>query len=331
MLEHGGRLRRAAEHFGIPLESWLDLSTGINPEPYPLATIPAAAWARLPEPEDGLLAAAAGYYGTSQMLPVAGSQAALQTLPRLRQPGRIGILSPTYAEHPHAWSAAGHQVLALDATEVAATLPTLDVLLVVNPNNPTGERFSAETLLAWHAQLTRRGGWLIVDEAFIDTDSLESLVDYCPRPGLVVLRSLGKFFGLAGARVGFVLAPPPLLDALAELLGPWAVAGPSREAARQALSDRPWQAQMRARLRRQSSQLSTLLDAHGLPSQGATALFAWCPTSDAERIFRGLARRGILVRLFSQPTSLRFGLPGAESQWQRLETALKELSHEGVG
>ncbi|END0098784.1 threonine-phosphate decarboxylase, partial [Pseudomonas aeruginosa] len=248
MLEHGGRLREAARRYDIPLADWLDLSTGIAPWPFPLPAIPEQAWTRLPESDDGLEAAACLYYGAERVLPLAGSQAAIQALPRLRRGGRVGVLSPCYAEHAHAWRQAGHLVREVGEAEVEPYLDSLDVLLVVNPNNPTGRVFEPAELLAWHARLQRRGGWLLVDEAFMDCTPQSSLAACSNRPGLIVLRSFGKFFGLAGARLGFALGERPLLQALAEQLGPWTVNGPVRHVAQSALRDRQQQRQQRERL-----------------------------------------------------------------------------------
>jgi cobalamin biosynthetic protein CobC len=205
-------------------------------------------------------------------------------------------------------------------------LPGIDVLLLVNPNNPTGESFSPEQLLAWHAALASRGGWLVVDEAFMDATPEQSVAQYSGAPGLIVLRSLGKFFGLAGGRVGFVLAWPQLLRELAALLGPWTVSGPAREAARLALSGRAWQAQDRLRLVHEGARLQKLLGRYGLAPAGGTALFQYCPTKQAASLHEALARQGILTRLFDEPPALRFGLPGDVAAWQRLERALSELS-----
>ena len=168
MLEHGGRLRLAARHYGIPLADWLDLSTGINPHAWPVPPLAPEVWQRLPESDDGLEAAAAAYYGNAQLLPVAGSQAAIQALPTCFAPGRVLTLAPTYAEHPHAWRE--HRITALPAARIAGAVGGADTLLLVQPNNPTGERFSREQLLDWHRDLASRGGRLIVDEAFLDAE-----------------------------------------------------------------------------------------------------------------------------------------------------------------
>ncbi len=322
MLEHGGALRTAAIRYRIPLGEWLDLSTGINPQSWPVPPIPPAVWQRLPEPDDGLETAAAAYYGTSQVLPVAGSQAAIQALPLLRPPGRVGVLHPSYAEHAHAWRRAGHQLEPLPVAEIDAAVDRLDVLTLVHPNNPTALRFPLNLLLDWQARLAARGGWLVLDEAFMDATPADSLAGFAHLPGLIVLRSLGKFFGLAGARVGFVLAEAALRDRLQEQLGPWAVNGPARWIARQALADRQWQIMTQAGLARSAQRLADLLKRQRLPLADGTALFQWMPIADAEFWQDALARRGILVRRFTDPPGLRFGLPGSEPAWRRLEMAL---------
>jgi cobalamin biosynthesis protein CobC len=320
MLEHGGRLRRAARQYGIPLADWLDLSTGINPHAYPVPAVPAAAWQRLPEDDDGLVAAAAQYYHTAELLAVAGSQAAIQALPALIPGERVTVLAPTYAEHPHAWR--DREVRACEPDAIDAALADTDVLLLVQPNNPSGQRFPRERLLGWHARLAAHGGWLIVDEAFIDADPAESLAEHAGLPNLVVLRSLGKFFGLAGARVGFVLAPAELRARLADRLGPWPLSGPARHVATVALADRDWQHATRRRLAGEGRRLAGLLRGAGLGEPAGTALFQWLRSPDAAPLYERLARRGILVRRFDEPASLRFGLPPDEAGWTRLADAL---------
>lgn len=324
-LHHGGRLREAAEHYGIPLDAWLDLSTGINPFGWPVPVLPASCWQRLPERNDGLEQAAAAYYGNTHLLPLAGSQAAIQLLPRMRHKCRVGLLQPGYIEHAEAWRREGHEVVALTAQSIEGQLPTLDVLLLVNPNNPTADRFTTAQLRLWRAQLKQRGGWLMVDEAFMDAAAGHSLLSECGEEGLIVLRSLGKFFGLAGIRVGFLFAWPLLLQRMARELGPWHVSGPAREVARQALLDRDWQQAARLRLQQDSERLATLLRDAGLAPAAGTELFHYIPHPDAQRLHEKLATQGVFTRLFSAPPALRLGLPGAESEWQHLRQALATL------
>jgi cobalamin biosynthetic protein CobC len=322
MLEHGGRLRKAAWQYGIAEADWLDLSSGLAPWPFPIPDIPLRAWARLPETDDGLEQAACEYYGATHILPVAGSQAAIQLLPRLRRTGKVGVLSPCYAEHAEAWRRAGYIVREVLEQEVDFFLESLDVLVVVNPNNPTGLSLTPQRLLDWHARLAQRGGWLVVDEAFMDITPQLSLASQAHQVGLIVLRSFGKFFGLAGVRLGFVLAERNLLKLLAEQVGPWAVSGPTRVLGQVCLRDTVGHAQQRLRCESASQRLFDVLERHGLRPQGGCGLFQWMITDRAEQLHEFMAQRGILLRLFVDNSSLRFGLPDTEADWLRLEQGL---------
>ncbi len=325
LLVHGGRLRAAARRYGIPEAEWLDLSTGINPQGWPVPAITPAMWRCLPQEDDDLHLAAQAYYGAPMVQAVPGSQAAIQALPRLREPSVVAVLAPAYAEHAHAWLQQGHKVIPLAADEILEPGDEVRVVVIINPNNPSGKLFTREELLALHAKLAARGGWLVVDEAFMDATPKHSLASACPCPGLIVLRSIGKFFGLAGARVGFVLAEPQVLHALAVMQGPWAIAAPARFAAAGALRDIAWQMQARQTLAQAASRLAGMLSQHGLTSAGGCALFQWVRTDDAAHVHEQLATRGILTRWFEQPASVRFGLPADEVQWQRLADALQEV------
>ncbi|MBF5039796.1 threonine-phosphate decarboxylase [Methylophilus sp. 13] len=325
MLEHGGNLQQAAQQYGRPLADWLDLSTGINPQHYPIAALPADLFHRLPAAADSLHAMAKAYYGAPHVLACAGSQAALQVLPRLRAPCHVAMPRTMYQEHAHAWQQAGHQVHFFEQSPDDVLLQQCEVLLVCNPNNPTGQKYAAETLLAWHAALARRGGWLVVDEAFMDSTPQHSLASQSGQAGLWVLRSLGKFFGLAGLRVGFLLGEPTALAQVAALLGPWTLAGPSQYLAELALADRSWQQQMRAQLPVQSANLAQLLTQYGLPAYGGTDLFQYVQHPCAHQFHQSLAQHGVWTRYFAAPQALRFGLP-AEADWPRLAQALGSLA-----
>ncbi|MCK4152053.1 threonine-phosphate decarboxylase CobD [Ralstonia pseudosolanacearum] len=333
-IAHGGNLAAARARHGEPSGGWVDLSTGINPHGYPVPPIPPEAWLRLPE-DDGLEAAAASHYGVASadaVLAVAGSQAAIRALPLLLPRGRVGIARIGYSEYAPAFARAGHDVVLLDERDfLDATLPdALTHLVIVNPNNPTARCLPAATLRDWHARLSARGGTLIVDEAFIETlDAPPSLAPLAGAPGLIVLRSIGKFYGLAGARIGFVLGPPACLAALREALGHWTVNGPARAVVRAALADTAWQSATRARLRAEGARLSARLARHGLPN-ASTPLFAWVPTPDAAALHAALARQGLWTRLFDVPGTppvqgLRLGLPPDAFGWQRLDDALASL------
>ena len=308
--QHGGQLTLASEHYQIPLELWLDLSTGINPISYPLPPVPADIWQRLPEVNDGLETAAVAYYGSTHLLPVAGSQEAIQRLPLLRTQSRVGIISPAYHSHQKSWEAAGHEVLEIPRHRIEAALPSLDVLLLVNPTNPTAERYSQDELQTWHTQLQKRSGWLVVDEAFIDLTYEQSLITEEPQKGLIVLRSIGKFFGLAGIRLGFVWAEPDILEALINLQDDWSVSNPARWAGRLALSDKQWQLEQRQLIPMKMAALKEHLQATYNAPVAEAGLFAYVVLGKAEALaeHEKLCSKGILTRLFPAFGALRFGL-----------------------
>jgi cobalamin biosynthetic protein CobC len=325
---HGGSLERAREAFPDAPEPWLDLSTGINPLAYPLPDISPAAWARLPERGDvlALEAAAAAAYGASDPRLVAaapGTQALLQLLPRMRPASRVAVLSPTYGEHAHVWRSAGH---AVEEVSDFAQLDGADVAIVTNPNNPDGRVVTPGRLAELASRLGERGGLLIVDEAFADANEKNSIVptiDGAMR-GLVVFRSFGKFYGLAGVRLGFAVAGREMAERVRAALGPWAVSGPAVEIGRTALSDETWRVATRGRLVRDSERLARLLRGAEFDLAGGTPLFLLAEAEDAPARYEALGRAGILVRRFDGVSwRLRFGLPGGEAEWARLEAALR--------
>jgi len=328
MLEHGGNLNDAVIRYGIARADWLDLSTGINPDFYPAPALCADAWHRLPEASDELAAAACAYYGAPQMLPVAGTQAAIQALPqlRLREHGVacVVVAAPAYAEHAHRWQQAGHRMHEVAYADLPDAVGTCDVMVVCNPNNPTGARVAPEVLLGWAQQLAARGGWLVVDEAFGDTTPQLSVAAHTSmQAGLIVLRSVGKFFGLAGVRLGFVAAQDTILDGLREWLGPWSVSGPAQQIGIAVLRDVEWQQSTRKHLLAAGERLQRLLAGHGIASSGS-AMFQWWPEQNAAAFHDCMARQGIWVRLFTRGAGgIRLGLPPDETGWQRLEQALQ--------
>ena len=315
------------QRYRIPEADWLDLSTGIAPYGWTLPEVPAAAWARLPERDDGLEEAARQYYRAPSLLPVAGSQAAIQALPRLRRTSQVGILSPCYAEHGAAWRRVGHRLEEISEAGARRAIDRLDVLVVVNPNNPTGQRYSPELLLEWHARLAERGGWLVVDEAFMDCTGDQSLARVSHLPGLIVLRSFGKFFGLAGLRLA---SPAPLPSCSTRWRSCSAPGGQRPRAGHRqgpaAGCRRPGPA---ARAPAADGQrLARLLGSHGLQPTGGCSLFQWVAMPHAGVVHEYLAAHGILTRLFLTPSSLRFGLPPDEAGWQRLDTVLSGFARE---
>jgi cobalamin biosynthetic protein CobC len=334
--EHGGALRAAARNSRVALEAWLDLSTGINPEGWPVPAVPPEVWRRLPEACDGLEASAAAYYGNVRLLAVPGSQAAIQLLPALFPPAAIVCLAPLYAEHPAAWRSAGHEVRISPPGDLQGALAAAAPhVLLCNPNNPTAHRLGREAVLDAASRLSRRGGWLFVDEAFADAEveadlSVSDAAGSPAHPNLVVFRSLGKFFGLAGIRAGFVLGHEDLLTALARKLGPWAVSHPARWIAARALADHEWRDDARRRLAAASARLrAMLMPLAGRDAPAACALFVTLAPRQADALADFLRGRAILARLFSEAGLLRFGLPGSAPQWERLAAALAAWSERG--
>ncbi len=321
--DHGGNLERAiAAHGGAP-EDWIDLSTGINPVPYPVPPIPAEAWTRLP-PRPAmrrLTGAAAAAYGTgATVIPFAGAQAAIQAVPFLVPPSEARILAPTYNEHAGALADSGWRVA--EVPDLAA-LEGSALAVLVNPNNPDGRRHAPEALLA----LAGRVGTLVVDESFADPEPALSLAPaLAGGPGnIVVLRSFGKFYGLAGLRLGFALATGNRARRLAELAGPWPVSGPAIEIAALALADTAWEKATAARLASDASRLDGLAERAGWTLTGGTPLFRTYATPDAASARERLARHRIWSRIFPYaPRWIRLGLPGTEEGWARLATALGE-------
>ncbi len=325
-VEHGGQLDAARRLFPDAPEPFIDLSTGINPNPYPLPPLAAELFARLPEIDalTSLAAIAAKAFGApsaAHIIAAPGTQILLPLVAGLVRPGRAAIVAPTYSEHARAAALAGHSVAeigALDAFGDAA------LVVVTNPNNPDGRLFSKDDLIGVARRLQARGGLLVVDEAFMDAGPLDfSLATEVARGNIVVLRSFGKFFGLAGLRLGFALAAPPLAARLAARLGPWAVSAPALVVGTQALADQAWIEATRHRLAQTAQRLDAILCGSGLDIIGGTTLFRLAHTRTANQLFRHLGRAGILLRMFRDyPAWLRFGLPGAEPDWQRLQIAM---------
>jgi cobalamin biosynthetic protein CobC len=248
-----------------------------------------------------------------------GVQMLLPLVFGLASPGRAIVRAPTYAEHARVAALVGHDVKeAADVRQLAKA----DLAIVVNPNNPDGRLVAKDELLALADVLG--SGLLVVDEAFMDpAPPGQSLAGEVMRPNVLVLRSFGKFFGLAGLRLGFALAPPTFAARLRAALGPWAVSGPALAIGTAALADTKWIAATCTRLAAAAQRLEALLIGAGLEPVGGTALFRLVRTPAADELFDRLGRAGIFVRRFAEhPAWLRFGLPGSEAEWERLAAAL---------
>lgn len=318
MRDHGGNIDRARAQWGGA--DWIDLSTGINRVPWPLPPLPPAVWTDLPtaEAKARLIAAARAGLGTSAPgVALAGAQAAIQMVPRLRAPGHARVLAPTYNEHAASLRAAGWTVAEVATPEALAGA---DLAVVVNPNNPDGRCHDPAYLRALAGQV----GQLVVDESFGDPRPDLSLLS---DPGsALVLRSFGKFWGMAGLRLGFAFGPEALIAQLSEMAGPWPVCGAAIEIGAQALADRDWAAETISRLTADSARMDRLAAAAGWPLIGGTALFRSYRTPDAAAAQAHLARHRIWSRIFPwSPHWLRLGLP-APAEWPRVEAALAALA-----
>jgi cobalamin biosynthetic protein CobC len=315
---HGGDLGDVRRRHPAAPQPWIDLSTGINPLPYPVADLPANVWSRLPshEAERALIAAAAARYRCTpgQLVAAPGTQALIQILPRLVARSRVAIVGATYAEHELNWRRHGHDVAIVPNLDAA----NADVVVAVNPDNPTGRLLPTQALRGAATRL------LIVDEAFIDLlPNDASLAGELPDTA-IVLRSFGKTYGLAGLRLGFAIAPAALAQRLREELGPWAVSGPALAIGAAALADDAWLRAAATRLVIDTRKLDALLASAGFAILGGTPLFRLASHPTAHEKVEDLARQGIHVRAFGhQPTWLRFGLPLGDEEFSRLSAALQ--------
>ncbi len=323
-LLHGGALSAMMAAFPKAPQPWLDLSTGINPWPYPHHDLKISAFHRLPEEEDSAaarLAMARAFACNAESIALTpGSQAAIEALPQLAPSERVSILAPTYAEHAKAWREAGATVHeASSLTDLAQS----DIGVVVNPNNPTGALYAPSELLELARSFAARGGTLIVDEAFADLTPDYSLTPYAGAEGLILLRSFGKFYGLAGVRLGAIIGTGALAQKTRALFGPWSISGPALALARRAYADMDWSAAMRARLIDQAAKLDATINTAGFHIDGGALLFRWVRAPDAHALWRRLAQRGVYVRRFAwSSTHLRFGLPESDAALERLREAL---------
>lgn len=320
---HGGHLQSACVQYGGTPSDWIDLSTGIAPWSYPLPAVPESVWQRLPEDHDGLESAASHYYQVdeSQLLPIAGSQWAIEQIPRLyAKPLDVAILANGYAEHPAAWQAAGHQVVFVDdMATLLATATQYDAAVIIQPHNPLGIIATLSQLTALKNRLKQ--GILVLDEAFADSANHPTLP---LSPHMWRLKSVGKFFGLAGIRLGFVLAIETHIEQLAKQQSPWSVSHVARWAGAQAFADRLWQDQQRLRLSEQRNRLERLLTDMTLSLLASTDYFVTITHPQSESLFHSALAHRILLRHFPAFNGIRFGLPRTEGDWFRLESWLQE-------
>lgn len=312
--DHGGNLAAAVARYGGRATDWLDLSTGINPNAFPLAPLPSRAFTALPDAGRmaALLDVARQAYGAQSggIIAAPGAQSLIEALPAFLPRRPVSIATPTYNEHAAAFRAHGFEV-------VEEAEPRQPIRVIVNPNNPDGRVWTRATVLAWLDE----GATVIVDESFADATPETSLADLAGRPGLIILRSFGKFYGLAGLRLGFALGEADLMAQLGRALGLWAVSGPAIEAGIQGLDDDVWQATMRAQLVGEAEALADALVAARGEVIGQTHLFVTIRHQQAAALHQHLAAQHIWTRVFPYAADwLRLGLPGIDKA--RLDAAL---------
>lgn len=305
--DHGGGLDAAIARYGGARKDWLDLSTGINPVAYPLPDLAPDAWTALPDAraQNDLIDVARRFWQVpdgTDILAAPGSSCLITQMPRLASSGRVRIDAPTYNEHAAAFQAQGWQIAA-EAT---------DARVIVHPNNPTGAFWDG----ADDSDL------LIIDESFCDIQPEQSLISRVTDGRTIVLKSFGKFWGLAGLRLGFAIGDPALISRLRDWLGPWPVSGPALSIGAQALSDPDWAKQTRIRLKTDAARLDQLMTNGGAQVKGGTSLFRLYTVDNAAKWQDQLAENHVWSRIFPySKTWLRLGLP-APNRWDQLQAAL---------
>ena len=306
--DHGGGIDAAKARFGGDRTDWLDLSTGINPLPYPGGQIDPGAWTALPDRAaiTALETAARAFWTVpdgAALIAAPGASALIARLPHTRPTGTVDIQTPTYNEHAAAFIAQGWTLSDTGAT----------AQVIVHPNNPTGRLWQTTDITAPFA---------IIDESFCDVTPDRSLIGLSTRPGTIILKSFGKFWGLAGLRLGFAIGDPAIIGKLTDAMGPWPVSGPALQIGTRALADHTWATETRARLVADTARLDRLMIRRGAVLVGGTTLFRTYQVNDAAAWQARLARHHIWTRIFPYSQSwLRLGLPHPD-RWDQLDNAL---------
>ncbi|WP_184719587.1 threonine-phosphate decarboxylase [Caulobacter sp.] len=315
---HGGRLHEAMAAWPDAPWPWLDLSTGINPDPWPGPRASAKALTRLPDPRDlarleAVAAKAFGVADPARVVAVAGAEAGLRLLVGFLG-GQAALVSPIYGGHTEAW---GDRGMAVPAPDLEA-----DILVLVNPNNPDGRRIERDALEALARTRSAAGRWTVVDESFGEVAPALSVADL-EIERLIVLRSFGKFYGLPGARLGFLILNKDMAAKVRLMLGDWPLSADALALGLGAYADVTWRAATQASLASQAQALDGLLAEAGLTVLGGCDLFRWVEVADAHDLFSRLCARGVLTRPFADlPSRLRFGLPSGKD-FNRVREALQ--------
>lgn len=305
--DHGGGLDAAIKQWGGSRSDWLDLSTGINPVPYPLPAFAEHSWTALPDKaaQQALLDAARDFWNVpdqADILAAPGASSLIARMPMLFERGNVDIPKPTYNEHAAAFAAQGWE-----------EGETGSVRVLVHPNNPTGQLWSTDDLTA---------PTMVIDESFCDVTPESSLISEAGKPGRIILKSFGKFWGLAGLRLGFIIAEPKVIAKMKDMIGPWAVSGPALDVATRALRDQEWALRTRAQLKADTAGLDELMAKAGAEIEGGCDLFRLYKVDDARTWHDRFARHKVLTRIFPySETYIRLGLPPRDG-WDQLRISL---------
>lgn len=322
-IQHGGNLLQAIEEFGGNQEDWLDLSTGISPYTIDLPEFHQDVWRRLPDPKYVKLleGKAKEFYQTkSNCLAVPGSQFAIQHLSKVVD-GEIGILEPTYGEYAASFVRNGKSYTSL---ENISDIGNASSVILANPNNPDGRIYTSQELLKLAVQLSERNGYLVVDEAFMAIDDPNSLLNEVDATtNVVILRSIGKFFGLAGIRLGFVFSSEKFRAKLAAYLGPWAVTGPALAIADHIFANRFIANELKQKISVRHQQMGEILEQSGLQIVGKNDLFFLIRHPKANALHISLKQQKVLTRIFDYNSDwIRIGLTANSNEDERLLKAI---------
>ena len=323
MLEHGGDLDKAINCYGGEKYQWIDLSTGINPEPYPIPRLEISDWKNLPtltEIQSLEKIIKSKLQTSSEIVLVPGAQSAINFLPFLLKKKKVKILSPTYNEYQFCFQNAGWDV---HFCKKFNQLFDSEVVIIVNPNNPDGKIYDVKDLI----KLSKSVEQLIVDESFIDSSLCKSVISGIDSDtsNIIVIRSFGKFFGLAGMRLGFIISNSKINKKFKNSLGPWPISKMAIKIASKAFQDETWIKKTKIKLVATVKLMDRLMDVVNWKTIGGTNLFRLYSTPNSDLAQKLLAEQYIWSRKFSYSKKwLRLGIPSNED-FRKLEKTIKNL------
>lgn len=319
---HGGQVFAVARFHGVPLENILDFSANINPlgpSPWALRRIrrdlPLIRF--YPDTENrelrDLLANEVSIEGDC-ILFGNGATPLLHLIPRVLKPRVAVLLEPCFSEYSSALERESCQIhrLILNPEEgfhlqpeqlfdsLRRTRP--DILILGNPNNPTGKLIPRPLLSELIDVCSKRRIYLVLDESFLDFTEHPSCACEAPKnPRLVVVRSLTKFWALPGLRIGYLVAHRSLVTKLSAGYEPWPVNILASAAAAESLRDLHYREQTLKVIRRERhflmDQLSTLAWLEPVPSEANFLLVRiTTPGINSTILCERFARRNILIR-----------------------------------